>query len=145
MSIGMKKLPRTFDRRECAIVEAGEQSGTLAKSYISLSEELRTQEELRQKVIASLTYPGIIMGFLFAAVFVIMTYVIPKIRPLFDNSDTELPASTQALIASSEFIQNHWIMIIVLSFFGFFTLKAYANTEGGRRMVDEWLIHIPVI
>lgn len=38
--VGMKKLPTVFDRHEVAIVESGEQSGTMQKSFISLAEEL---------------------------------------------------------------------------------------------------------
>lgn len=49
-SIAMKKLPSVFDRREIAIIEAGEQSGTMQRSFESLAAELRNTEELKAKV-----------------------------------------------------------------------------------------------
>lgn len=49
-SIAMKKLPTTFDKREIAIIEAGEQSGTMQHSFVNLADELRNQEELKSKV-----------------------------------------------------------------------------------------------
>ncbi len=49
-SIAMKKLPNTFDRREVAIIEAGEQSGTMQYSFSNLAAELRDQVELKSKV-----------------------------------------------------------------------------------------------
>jgi len=49
-SIAMKKLPNTFDRREVAIIEAGEQSGTMQYSFVNLAAELRNQAELKSKV-----------------------------------------------------------------------------------------------
>ncbi|EKD29752.1 MAG: hypothetical protein ACD_78C00290G0002, partial [uncultured bacterium (gcode 4)] len=56
-SIAMKKLPSVFDRREIAIIEAGEQSGTMQRSFESLAAELRNTEELKAKVKWALTYP----------------------------------------------------------------------------------------
>lgn len=49
-SIAMKKLPNIFDKREVAIIEAGEQSGTMQRSFTSLADDLRNQEELTSKV-----------------------------------------------------------------------------------------------
>lgn len=85
-SIAMKKLPSVFDKREVAIVEAGEQSGTMQHSFVSLSNELRNQEELALKIKGALTYPFIIVLFLVGAVMTIMTYIIPKLEPLFMNT-----------------------------------------------------------
>ncbi len=61
MSNAMKKLPRTFERGETSIVEAGEQSGTMQRSFMSLAEDLRNREDLRQKLISAMTYPAVIL------------------------------------------------------------------------------------
>lgn len=90
-SIAMRKLPGTFDRREIAIVAAGEQSGTMQKSFSSIASELRDQADLVRKVQGALAYPFIIVLFLALAMVTIMTYVIPKIEPLFANSGVSLP------------------------------------------------------
>jgi len=63
----------------------------MQKSFESLAIQLREQESLSQKAKSALTYPLIIMVFLVVAVLVIMTYVIPKLIPLFTTSQTELP------------------------------------------------------
>ncbi len=113
MSMAMKKLPRTFDKSEISIVEAGEQSGTMQRSFASLADDLRSREELRQKLVAALTYPAIILVFLVAAIIIIMIFVIPKLLPLFETAQTELPLSTRSLIATSNFISNHFFLIII--------------------------------
>jgi type II secretory pathway component PulF len=38
----------------------------------------------------------------------VLTYVIPAITPLFENSEQALPAATQALIATSDFVINNF-------------------------------------
>ncbi len=145
MSIAMKKLPRTFDVSEVSIVEAGEQSGTMQKSFGTLAEDLRNRQELRQKLKGALTYPAIILSFLITAILVVMVFVIPKLLPLFEVANTTLPFSTRSLIATSRFISEHFILIIfmigVLTLLGF----GYLKTLKGKRNFDELLIRIPLV
>ena len=67
MNVAMRKLPMSFGEQEVALIESGEQTGLLQKSMFALAKELRDQEELRAKVVSSLTYPFIIMIFLMIA------------------------------------------------------------------------------
>lgn len=119
MSFAMKKLPRTFDVSEVSIVEAGEQSGTMQKSFSSLAEDLRNREDLRQKLKSAITYPAIILTFLLAAILIVMIFVIPKLLPLFETAGTELPFSTRSLVATSNFISEHFIAILACILLGF--------------------------
>ncbi|MDD5376697.1 MAG: type II secretion system F family protein [Candidatus Gracilibacteria bacterium] len=144
-SIAMKKLPSIFDKREVAIIEAGEQSGTMQHSFVSLANELRNQEELKSKVKGALTYPFIIVLFLVGAVMTIMTYIIPKLEPLFMNTGVELPFATQALISTSRFIQGNFWGIIILIIVGILSFQAYAKSVIGRRSLDALYLNIPVV
>lgn len=145
MSIAMKKLPRTFDISEVSIVEAGEQSGTMQKSFNSLAEDLRNRQELRQKLKGALAYPAIILSFLIAAILVVMVFVIPKLLPLFETANTTLPLSTRSLIATSNFVSSHFIFIA----FVIFTIGSlgygYIQTPNGKRNFDELLVGIPLV
>jgi type IV pilus assembly protein PilC len=145
VSTAMKKLPRTFDRGEVSIVEAGEQSGTLQRSFTSLADELRDREVLLSKLKGAMTYPAIILAFLVAAITVIMVFVVPKLLPLFENAGTELPAVTVSLIATSDFIANHFFLLlffVVGVIIGFVT---YVNSYQGRRQFDQVALSIPLI
>lgn len=145
MSIGMKKLPRTFDVSEISIVEAGEQSGTMQKSFGSLAEDLRNRQELGQKLKGAMAYPAIILTFLIAAILVVMIFVIPKLLPLFETADTQLPMSTRSLIATSNFVSNHFVLIILFVSFVGFLLYGYLQTPGGKRNFDGFVLKIPLI
>ena len=78
----MRKLPDFFNAGEIAIVESGEQTGMLQKAFLSIAEDLRSQEELRGKIIGAMTYPVIIMFFLLLALTVVMVYVVPQLMPV---------------------------------------------------------------
>lgn len=144
-SIAMKKLPGIFDKREVAIIEAGEQSGTMQHSFVNLANELRNQEELKSKVKGALTYPFIIVLFLVGAVMTIMTYIIPKLEPLFTSTGVELPFATRSLISTSRFIQGNFWGIIILMIVAILVFQAYAKSATGRRSLDILYLKIPVI
>ncbi len=143
--VAMKKLPLVFDRREVAVVEAGEASGTIHKSFMNLAEEMRVQEDLKRKVTGSLTYPAIIIFFLVGAILVIMTFVIPKLKPLFADAGMDLPLITRTLIATSDFISGHFIALAVGIVALIALLRIYLQSESGRRVFDGWYLSIPVV
>lgn len=144
-SIAMKKLPDVFDAKEVAIVEAWESSWTMQKSFENLAVQLKDQEELKQKVKWALTYPIIIMVFLCIAVLVIMTYVIPKLIPLFATAWVELPFVTKTLIYTSNFIIWHFILILVFIFALIFSIKTFAKTEKWKLFFDTLYLRLPLI
>jgi len=45
-----------------------------------------------------------------------LTYVIPQLLPLFETAEVDLPIATQALIATSNFLQNNYWYIIFTIF-----------------------------
>ncbi len=145
MSIAMKKLPRTFDVSEISIIEAGEQSGTMQKSFGSLSEDLRNREELGQKLKGAMAYPAIILAFLISAILVVMVFVIPKLLPLFETTNTTLPMSTRSLIAASNFVSHHFMILIFAIVFVGMMIFGYLKTPAGKRNFDEFLIRIPLV
>lgn len=144
-SVAMKKMPYVFDNREIAVIEAWESSWTLQKSFAWLAKQLREQEEIKQKIKSAMTYPIIIMVFLIIAIVVIMAYVMPKLLPLFTESQIELPLSTRMLIATSEFIRSNLIAIFVWITAFIFWITAFAKTDSWKRVFDEMFLKAPLI
>lgn len=144
-STAMKKMPFIFSKKEVALVEAWENSWTLQRSFLSLARQLGEEEDLRRKVKWALTYPTIILLFLIFAIFVIMTYVIPKIRPLFDTTWVELPASTKALIYTSEFFTNDFYLIIIVLAVLVFSFRVYVKSNSWKKVIDDFYLNIPLV
>jgi len=144
-SKSMKKIPDIFTSSEISVVEAWESSWTLSASLMKLSDDLKKVHELKNKVKWALTYPIIIFVFLFLAMIIVFTFVIPQIKPLFETTEVELPMSTKMLMATSDFmISNFWLLILM-----FFTVilffVAYKNTKSWRQAIDEFLFWMPLI
>ena len=144
-STAMKKLPRTFTKAETSIVESGEQSGTMQKSFWNIAIDLRSREEIRRKLKAALTYPVVVMLFLVAAVSVVMSYVVPKLVPLFQTAGSDLPASTTALIAASAFVRNYGFVLVALCFAAAFVFRAWVSTYSGKLAFDAFSLRVPLV
>lgn len=145
LSKAMKKIPDLFGDTETAITEAWEKSGSLVNSLESLSNDFKKIHNLRLKIKGALTYPIIIFLFLIVAVIIVMTYVIPMLKPLFDTAQVELPFATTALIATSDFISNYLIHILVSIILFFLALTFYRNTPSGKEVFDRFFLSIPLI
>lgn len=145
LSRSMKKIPQVFEASEVAIIEAGESIGAVTASLFKLSEELKKTHNLRLKIKGALTYPLIIFLFLLISVVIVLTYVIPAIKPLFATSDVELPFATQALIGTSDFIQGNFLLIGLFFFTCFVIYVAYKNTEKWKANFDYMLLNLPLV
>jgi len=144
-SKSMKKMPDIFAASEVSVIEAWETTGMLTTSLMKLSDDLKKIHNLRNKIKWALTYPIIIFLFLFLALIIVLTFVIPQIKPLFENSDVALPIATQLLVNTSEFVINNiWILFLWLISFIVFMIW-YMNTRAGKKNVEEFLFGLPLI
>ncbi|MDD2907954.1 MAG: type II secretion system F family protein [Candidatus Gracilibacteria bacterium] len=144
-SKSMKKIPSVFESPEISIIESGETTGSLSKSLLKLSEDLKKVYELKNKIKGALTYPMIIFLFLFLALGIVLTYVIPSIKPLFDDAGVELPIATKALLATSDFmINNIWLIFLFIATV-IVLLIGYKNTKSGKIAIEGFLFSLPLV
>ena len=144
-SKAMKKMPDIFSNSEISVIEAWETTWSLSAALLKISDDLKKVHDLRNKVKGSLTYPIIIFLFLFLALFIVLTFVIPEIKPLFDTSEVELPTSTKLLINTSDFILgNMWLLFLTFASF-FVFIFWYKNTPNGKKNIEDFLFWLPLI
>lgn len=141
----MKKMPDVFSLQETSIVEAWEQSWTLVEALSSLALEFKKLHDLKLTIKWALTYPIIIILFLILAVMIVLTYVIPALMPLIDESWVEKPFATVALISTSNFIINNFFVIIFFILSILFIFLIYKNTDTWKRNLDAFFLWLPLI
>ena len=145
LSASFRKYPLYFDALFCNLVGAGEQAGILD----SLLDRLATYKEkimaIKGKIKSALFYPISIIVVAFVIVAVIMIFVIPAFKELFDGFGAELPAPTLIVMAMSEFFVNWWWAIFGsigggLWFF-FYTWK---RSEKMQSTMDRLILKLPI-
>src|SRR3989304_3186303 len=114
LASALKEHPNVFSDLYVNIVKAGEASGTLDIVLLRLSDFLEKQMALRSRVRSALIYP-IFMSFIGGGVlFFMMTYVIPRIARIFEDSRRALPLITVVLIEISKFLSQNIVILFLL-------------------------------
>ena len=98
LSEAMSEYNKVFSEAQVGMVESGEASGRLNQSLLSIADEMEKSAALLSKVKGAMIYPIVVITIMLGAGFAVMTYVIPKVKEMFESMGGELPPSTQALI-----------------------------------------------
>jgi len=127
LSSGLGNYPRIFSSFYRAMINAGENSGTLEVSLKRISDYYGKKYELISRVRAALAYPILIFIVGSLTLLFIFTNVIPKIIPMIVNLNIELPLPTKMLISISMFFKNNWYWVLLGVFL--FALIFYRATK----------------
>jgi general secretion pathway protein F len=109
----MGEYPKIFNRLYRAMVAAGEKSGHLDKVLNRLADYTEKRQQMRSQLIQALVYPIIMTVVAIGVIAILLTAVVPKIIGQFEHMGENLPGTTQFLIASSEFLQNYGLVIVI--------------------------------
>ena len=145
LSNSMRKFPEAFPTLLTSMVESGEASGNLDEMFLRMSAHFEKENKISNKVKSAMIYPIILAIVGVAALIVVMTFVMPTFVSLFDDSGTELPAATRALIGLSNFMSSHFIMVIGILIAIIVGVVLYSKTESGIYFFAKLKISIPVI
>ncbi|MEI7816367.1 MAG: type II secretion system F family protein [Desulfuromonadales bacterium] len=145
LSETMQSAPRLFPPFYVQMIRAGEASGTLDASLDFLVNYLTWQTDFRKSVKASLTYPITVLSVLGTLMFVIFTFVFPKMLKTLTGMGAELPLPTKIMIAISGFLRGYYLPVIILSVVLFIAIKIFRRTPQGKRTIDGLLLKLPLI
>ena len=114
LSESMAEFPQIFNNLYRAMVAAGEKSGHLDKVLNRLSEYTEKRQHMRSQLVQALVYPIIMTVVAVGVISILLTKVVPKIVGQFEHMGANLPGSTKFLIASSDFLLDYGLVIILL-------------------------------
>ena len=135
--------PAVFSSFYVNLVRAGEESGSLEKSFMYLADYLDRSYEIISKARNALIYPAFVIGIFFIVMGLMLTMVIPKVAKILIDSGGELPIYTKIVIGLSSFITHYITFILVGVSFIVLGLWHFVKTPAGRRAYDELMISIP--
>ena len=141
----LEKFPTIFSKLFCAMVRAGEEGGELPQTLSVVSEQMERMYVLKKKIRGAMLYPCIILFAIVGIGTFMMVNVVPTLAQTFKEMDAELPASTSAIIAISDFLVQYTIVAIALVVFLIGGIWGGAKTAIGGRAKDWLFIHMPII
>ncbi len=130
------EAPRYVSR----LMAAGEASGQLAEVVARLAASLVRAKSLRDKLIASLTYPAVLALTMGTVLYVVFTSVLPRLTPMFKAAGASLPAATRALLAVGNFLQSYGIFLVIVAIGGMAGLIYAWRRPAQRLLIDKFLM-----
>lgn len=112
-SDGLAQFPEIFPSLFVSIVKAGEATGAMDQALTQLASFIQIQESLKGKVLGALAYPGILSCIGIASVFVILNFVVPRLKVMFTDLGTDIPLMTKMILQLSDFTTKYGLGIIL--------------------------------
>lgn len=135
--------PRVFPNLYISMVRAGEASGQLPEILARLAELQETERARRSQIMSALTYPLMLVCVGTLAVSLLVTFLVPRFKQIFEDLGRALPAPTQFLMDLSEFM-GQWWWAIGLGIVGLLLVyRLWSRTPRGRLFIDGAKLRIP--
>ena len=141
---GLGEFPQAFPELYRATVAAGEQSGHLDIVLERLADYTEARQELRQSVTNAMIYPIALVTMAVAIIAFMLATVVPRIVNVFENSAGELPALTRWLIATSDFIRDQWLFLIIGIAAVIYGIWWLLQRDGPKRSYHRTLLRLPI-
>ncbi len=145
LSNSMRKFPEAFPTLLTSMVESGEASGNLDEMFLRMSTHFEKENKINNKVKAAMIYPIILACVGVAALAVVMIFVMPTFVSLFESSGSELPFATRILIGLSDFMANHFIIVLGILIAIIVGIVIFSKTETGIYFFAKLKITFPLI
>jgi len=140
-----RKYPLYFDPLFCNLVGAGEQAGILEDLLTRLAVYKEKTLALKAKIKSALMYPVAILAIAFVVTAVIMIWVVPAFKSVFQSFGADLPAPTLMVMAISEFFVAWWYLIFGSLFAGlYFFFQSWRRSLKMQQSMDRLLLRLPV-
>jgi type IV pilus assembly protein PilC len=136
---------RVFSKLYISLIRAGETGGVLDQSMENLAQFLEKDERVRLQVRNKTAYPKFVLGFAVVITLVIIIFLVPTFKEIYDDLGVQLPTMTRAVIWVGDLFKNvfFYLFIIVAGVGGRFLFRYYRRTPNGARTIDTIRIKIP--
>ena len=145
LAVAMRKRSGVFPSMLCNMVEAGEASGSLDKSFSRMATQFEKDAQLEAAVKKAVIYPIVLILVLIGVVFAMMTFVIPSFMGMFEGLDAQMPAITMVIVNISHVFQKFWWLMLICAAAAFVGFKAFSSSPGGKDFIDKLVLRIPVL
>ena len=126
------RFPLTF----IETIRAGEQSGTLERSFDRLQKFYEKSYKTTEKIKGAMTYPLFVVA---------IAKVIPTLADVFTDLGGTLPLMTRMLIATSHFFAKWWLLMLAVLVFLKIGSQVYGNTPQGRIQKAKIALSLPLV
>ena len=141
----LARYPNVFGYIFIGLTKAGEEAGELEKTLGRIKDLLTKQANIKSKVIGTLMYPFFVIILAVIVTLVMLIFVFPAFKDMFEQQDKELPMITSWMINSGEYLKEYWytIPIFIVAFVAFCILLV--KWQPAKNILDRIILKIPLL
>ncbi len=145
-SEALSQHPKIFNKLYVNMVRAGEAGGVLDVTLNRLAEFMEKAQKIKNKVVAAMVYPSVVICVALGIVTFLMTFVIPKFKDIFSDmlGGAQLPLLTRIVMGISDVVKSKFPMVFCGVVVVVILIKVAAKTATGRYMLDKVKLNSPV-
>ena len=68
-------------------------------------------------------YPAIVLGISLSLTLILLLFVVPQFAEMYGENSAELPTLTAVLLAMSQFLQHHFVALMIACTFAIFYVE----------------------
>jgi general secretion pathway protein F len=134
-----------FSKFYLNMIRAGEMGGNLGGVLQRLAEYLERTKELKDTVSTALIYPAILLVMSMASLFVMLTFVVPQFKEMFDSAGKALPVPTQIVVALAELLQGYWWLLLLILLGSIQFMKSQLSNPVSKKAWDGRFLNLPLL
>jgi type IV pilus assembly protein PilC len=139
-----KQGKRIFAPMFVNMVAAGEASGNLSVAFSRMADYYENANKTKSALKKAMIYPVIVILVVIAVMFVMMLFVLPKFKTMFEDMGAELPWITRAVMWTSDFFVAYWWAILAGGALLGVLIWLFSRTKKGTYFFDWFARKIPV-
>jgi type IV pilus assembly protein PilC len=144
LSEALSQHPKAFSRLYVAMIRAGEVSGGLDKSLLSLAATMEKQVELKGKIKSAMAYPVASLCITSAIAAAMLLFIVPTFKSIFKSLGGKLPAPTLILVDISNICVHYFPFVLVGFILCVVAFRKLINTPNGRVAWDTTKLKAPI-
>lgn len=142
-------LSEALETKDCfpplmiGMLRSGEGSGNIDQVTERLAIQYEKDHKLNQQIRSAMTYPAILLVLCIVIAILIVTFILPQFKSLFDQMET-LPGPTIILMSISDFLTKRWYAAILIVLTVVALIRIIVGIPAIRHQVDYRKVHMPV-
>ncbi len=141
----LARYPQVFGYIFIGLIKAGEESGELEKTLGRIRDLLSKQAAVKSKVIGTLMYPAFVVVLAFLITLVMLIFVFPAFKEMFESQEKALPWITQMMINAGDYLKEFWFTIpMFIAAFITFVVVVF-KWQPARNILDRIVLKIPLL
>lgn len=145
VSQALAKHPKLFPDVFTETLRAGEASGQFPQVATRLADFQEREVTRRSQFVSALIYPAVLTGAAILVIAAMFVFVLPRLSKVFADLGSNLPATTKALLAITDFFSANGLVVAGLLVGGLVAFRAWVTTDAGATQRDAFLMRAPSV